>query len=211
MISAWRNFKIIFSRPLFIIIFRPKTLFFVTYSILTGATKVEFVIYDLLSRWSKKVKKLSTQYVNDPIDRSPGAIHVVFVYRRLKTSCINHGSVKGNDSEPDIHKIQRYGTAAQRAKFAKKVHKPPLRVNVINFDGECFASFLPKSGGGRSAPRSDGPVFCIAHHVLKKVAFYLNDIIFQNKVHIIHCIVGLPCLKMITKPQITGMLILKAS
>ena len=25
-------------------------------------------------------------------------------------------------------------TAVQRAKFAKKVHKPPLRVNVINFE-----------------------------------------------------------------------------
>ena len=28
--------------------------------------------------------------------------------------------------------LQLYG--AQRAKFAKKVHKPPLRVNVINFE-----------------------------------------------------------------------------
>ena len=50
MVSAWKNFKIIFSRPLFINIFRPKILFFVTYSILTGDTKVEFVIYDLLSQ-----------------------------------------------------------------------------------------------------------------------------------------------------------------
>ena len=48
MISAWRNFKIIFSRPLFIIIFRPKILFFVTYSILTRDTKVEFVSLTLL-------------------------------------------------------------------------------------------------------------------------------------------------------------------
>ena len=48
MVCAWRNFKIIFSRPLFIIIFRPKILFFVTYSILTGQTKVEFVIYWVL-------------------------------------------------------------------------------------------------------------------------------------------------------------------
>ena len=44
MVCAWRNFKNIFSRPLFTIIFRPKILFFVTYSILTGQTKVEFVI-----------------------------------------------------------------------------------------------------------------------------------------------------------------------
>ena len=40
--------------------------------------------------------------IERPLDRSPGAIHVVFVYRRLKTSCINHDAVKGNDSEPDI-------------------------------------------------------------------------------------------------------------
>ena len=43
MVSAWRNFKTIFPRPLFIIIFRP-------YSILTGDTRVEFVIYCVLSR-----------------------------------------------------------------------------------------------------------------------------------------------------------------
>ena len=28
--------------------------------------------------------------------------------------------------------------ATQRAKFAKKVHKPPLRVNVINFELNGF-------------------------------------------------------------------------
>ena len=48
------------------------------------------------------------------------------------------------------------------------------------FEGEGFATFLAKSGGQRSVPRSDAPVFCIAHHVLKKEAFYLNAI-FQNK------------------------------
>ena len=35
MVSTWRNLKIFFSRPLFIIIFWPKILFFVAYSILT--------------------------------------------------------------------------------------------------------------------------------------------------------------------------------
>ena len=30
------------------------------------------------------------------------------------------------------------GRDAQRAKFAKKVHKPPLRVNVINFELNGF-------------------------------------------------------------------------
>ena len=48
-VSAWRNFKNIFPRPLFIINFRPEMLKFHTYSILTGDTRVEFVIYRLLN------------------------------------------------------------------------------------------------------------------------------------------------------------------
>ena len=48
MVSAWRNFENIFPRPLFIIIFRPVMLKFHPYSILTGDTKVEFVIYGVL-------------------------------------------------------------------------------------------------------------------------------------------------------------------
>ena len=31
-----------------------------------------------------------------------------------------------------------FAAAAQRAKFAKKVHKPPLRVNAINFELNGF-------------------------------------------------------------------------
>ena len=49
MVSAWRNFKNIFSRPLFTIIFRPKMLKFHPYSILTGDTMVGFVIFCVLS------------------------------------------------------------------------------------------------------------------------------------------------------------------
>ena len=49
MVSAWRNFKNIFPRPLFIIIFRPEMLKFHPYSILTRDTRVEFVIYCVLS------------------------------------------------------------------------------------------------------------------------------------------------------------------
>ena len=49
MVSAWMNFKNIFPRPLFIIIFRPEMLKFHPYSILTGDTRVEFVVYCLLS------------------------------------------------------------------------------------------------------------------------------------------------------------------
>jgi hypothetical protein len=44
MVSAWRNFKNIFSRPLFTIIFRPKMIKFHPYSILTGEGKVDFII-----------------------------------------------------------------------------------------------------------------------------------------------------------------------
>ena len=49
MVSAWRNFKNIFSRPLFTIIFRPEMLKFHPYSILTGDTMVRFVIFCVLS------------------------------------------------------------------------------------------------------------------------------------------------------------------
>ena len=48
MASAWRNFKNIFSRPLFTIIFRPEMLKFHPYSILTGETMVVFVTYCVL-------------------------------------------------------------------------------------------------------------------------------------------------------------------
>ena len=48
MVSAWRNFKNNFSRPLFTIIFRPEMLKFHPYSILTGDTRVEFVIFCVL-------------------------------------------------------------------------------------------------------------------------------------------------------------------
>ena len=49
MVSAWRNFKNIFSRPLFTIIFRPKMIKFHPYSILTGEGKVDYLIYCMLS------------------------------------------------------------------------------------------------------------------------------------------------------------------
>ena len=48
MVSAWRNFKNIFSRPLFTIIFRPEVLKFHPYSILTRDTMVGFVIFCVL-------------------------------------------------------------------------------------------------------------------------------------------------------------------
>ena len=51
MVSAWRNFKNIFSRPLFTIIFRPEMLKFHTYSIFTGDTMVGFVIFCVLKTY----------------------------------------------------------------------------------------------------------------------------------------------------------------
>ena len=48
MVSARMNFKNIFPRPLSIIIFRPEMLKFHPYSILTGDTRVDFVIYCVL-------------------------------------------------------------------------------------------------------------------------------------------------------------------
>ena len=44
MVGACRNFKNIFSRPLFTIIFRPEMLKFPPYSMLTGEKMVEFVL-----------------------------------------------------------------------------------------------------------------------------------------------------------------------
>ena len=54
MVSAWRNFKNVFPRPLFIIIFWPEMLKFHPYSILTGDTRVEFVIYCVLNLFYSK-------------------------------------------------------------------------------------------------------------------------------------------------------------
>ena len=45
-----------------------------------------------------------------------------------------------------------YRSAAQRAKSAKKVHKPPLMVNVINFELNGFNEY--GSLGVPQAPKS---------------------------------------------------------
>ena len=60
MVSAWRNFKNIFPSPLFITIFRPEMLKFHPYSILTGDTRVEFVIYHVLTQTNNEEKIDST-------------------------------------------------------------------------------------------------------------------------------------------------------
>ena len=73
MVSAWRNFKNIFPRPLFIIIFRPDMLKFHPYSILTGDTRVEFVIYCVLNAlaWRKRDEcgKRNSSKRNSPIHK----------------------------------------------------------------------------------------------------------------------------------------------
>ena len=51
----------IFSLPLFIIIFRPEMLKFHPYSILTGNTMVEFVIFCVLKSLTSEVTPLATQ------------------------------------------------------------------------------------------------------------------------------------------------------
>ena len=51
-LPAWRGFKIDFSRPLFIIIFRPKMVFLVTDSILRVKAMFDSVKEDVLSRTS---------------------------------------------------------------------------------------------------------------------------------------------------------------
>ena len=65
MVSAWRNFKNIFPRSLFIIIFRPEMLKFHPYSILTGDTRVEFVIYCVL-----KFSQISIFYQSSHLEYS---------------------------------------------------------------------------------------------------------------------------------------------
>ena len=67
MVSAWRNFKNIFSRPLFTIIFRSEMLKFYPYSILTGERMVGFVIFCVLitRRLDKSfISQNYTHYVN---------------------------------------------------------------------------------------------------------------------------------------------------
>ena len=59
-----------------------------------------------------------------------------------------HAAVRPNASQPHLFNVLRKssllaaaasdGGGAQRAKFAKKVHKPPPRFNVINFELNWF-------------------------------------------------------------------------
>ena len=69
MVSAWRNFKNLFSRPVFTIIFRPEMLRFHPYSILTRDKMVGFVILGVLSKdklQEASVAVLVLSYINAP-------------------------------------------------------------------------------------------------------------------------------------------------
>ena len=63
MVSAWRNFKNIFSGPLFTIIFRPERLKFHPYS------RVEFVIHRVLMKKLKFEKNLAQLLFNFSTDQ----------------------------------------------------------------------------------------------------------------------------------------------
>ena len=56
MACTWKNFKNIFSRPFFSIIFRPEMLKFHPYSILTGDTMVGFVILCVLNHLKSRLE-----------------------------------------------------------------------------------------------------------------------------------------------------------
>ena len=85
MVSAWRNFKNIFSTPLFTIIFRPEMLKFHPYSILTGVTIVGFVIFCVLRIQTKPEQKFTKTYglevvvgtMHSGLSRPSGVLHIL--------------------------------------------------------------------------------------------------------------------------------------
>ena len=70
MVSTWRDFQNILPRPLFIIIFRPERLKFHPYSILTGDTRVEFVIYSVFRQNDGPLKYYVSR--NDELQKNRG-------------------------------------------------------------------------------------------------------------------------------------------
>ena len=66
MASTWRNFKYIFSRPLYTIIFRPKILILDTDSILKVNELVKWYVLRILF-WKKKKRNLPLQKKSLPI------------------------------------------------------------------------------------------------------------------------------------------------
>ena len=68
MVSAWRNFRNIFSRPHLTIIFRSEMLRFHPYSILTGDTMVGFVIFCVLkfTKTQSLFTLLCTKLIQNP-------------------------------------------------------------------------------------------------------------------------------------------------
>ena len=101
-ITWWAHFKNIFPRPLFIIIFRPEMLKFHPYSILTGDTKVEFVIYCVLRAYCPDVYTvLSNQ-------KKPTTINCCRRTTGLGTSWITFGKFCSMFSSLHIFCILKY-------------------------------------------------------------------------------------------------------
>ena len=92
MVSAWRNFKNIFSRPLFTIIFRPEVLQFHPYSILTGDTMVGFVIFCVLKEWLDSILHTSSIVQSAIIFKDDASCFVTHVHQRTFSKKRKHSS-----------------------------------------------------------------------------------------------------------------------
>ena len=79
MVSAWRNFKNIFSRPLFTIIFKPEILKFHPYSILTRDTMVGFVIFCVLTGF-KFMLDIAAYSANLDALRAASASPIIYLF-----------------------------------------------------------------------------------------------------------------------------------
>ena len=77
------------------------------------------------------------------------------------------------------------GEASQRAKFAKKVHKPPLRVNAINFELNGFNAsiWVPWSPSHPKKSWCTDRKFQSHKICVKKVAFCTYSSIWVKSLH----------------------------
>ena len=96
MMSAWRNCKNIFSRPLFTIIFRPEMLKFRPYSISTGQTMVRFVIYCVLRQMGGKIKIFLSTFLDIKNNIAPLLDPIIDIYVKqiIETNLKLEGSLR---------------------------------------------------------------------------------------------------------------------
>ena len=86
MVSAWRNFKNIFSRPLFTIIFRPEMLKFRPYSILTRETMHTLVLWLEFHPYSILAREIMVGFVIQfAINGIFSGNHILYSFQRLRT------------------------------------------------------------------------------------------------------------------------------